>query len=93
MIATMEDGKMVKVKADKKSGLHCDICPDAKGPGTLPEAFAHADRLKSPMKRAGERGENRWTPISWDEALDTIAEKLMFYRDTYGPESIAVIVG
>ena len=93
MTATMENGKMVKVKADKKSGLHCDICPDAKGPFTLPEVFAHPNRLKYPMKRAGERGENRWTRISWDEALDTIAEKLMFYRDEFGPESIAMVLG
>lgn len=93
MIATIEDGKMIKVKADKKSGMHCDICPDAKGPATLPEAFAHPKRLTHPMKRAGERGENRWARISWDEALDTIAEKLMFYRDTFGPESIAMVLG
>ncbi len=93
MTATMENGKMLKVKADKKSGLHCDICPDAKGPFTLPEVFAHPNRLKYPMKRAGERGENRWTRISWDEALDTIAEKLMFYRDEFGPESIAMVLG
>jgi anaerobic selenocysteine-containing dehydrogenase len=45
------------------------------------------------MKRAGERGENRWTEISWDEALDTIAEKLKFYRDEFGPESIAMVLG
>ncbi len=93
MTATIEDGKVVKMMADKKSGLHCDICPDAKGPFTLPEAFVHPNRLQYPLKRAGERGENRWTRISWDEALDTIAEKLIFYRDTYGPESIAIILG
>ena len=33
-----------------------------------------ATRLHYPLKRAGERGENRWKRISWDEALDTIAE-------------------
>ncbi len=93
MIATMENGEMIKVKADQKSGLHCDICPDSKGPFTLPEVFAHPKRLKHPMKRAGERGENCWTEISWDEALDTIAEKLKFYRDEFGPESIAMVLG
>jgi anaerobic selenocysteine-containing dehydrogenase len=45
------------------------------------------------MKRAGERGENRWIRITWDEALDTIAEKMKHYRDTYGPESIAMVLG
>src|ERR1019366_7267790 len=93
MLADIEDGKLVRARADKKSGLHCDICPDAKGPYTFPEVFVHPNRLKYPMKRAGEKGENRWTRISWDEALDTIAQKLIFYRDTYGPESIAMILG
>ena len=31
------------------------------------------ERLKYPMKRAGKRGENKWTRISWDEALDIVA--------------------
>ena len=93
MTAVMEDGKMVKAIADKKSGMPCDICPDAKGPFAIPEVSRHKERLQYPMKRAGERGENRWTRISWDEALDTIAEKLMYYRDTFGPESIAIVLG
>ncbi len=93
MIATLENGEISKVKADNKSGLHNDICPDAKGPYTRPEAFSHPARLKYPMRRAGDRGENRWTRISWDEALDTVAEKLSFYRDEFGPESIAMVLG
>ena len=41
MTAIMEDGKMVKAIADKKSGLPCDICPDAKGPFAIPEVSRH----------------------------------------------------
>lgn len=93
LTATFEDGKMVKAIADKNSGMPCDICDTAKGPGTIPEVHSHPKRLKFPMKRAGEKGQNLWTRISWDEALDTIAEKLMFYRDTFGPESIAMVLG
>lgn len=88
-----ENGKMIKVVADSKSGQHVDICDAAKGPGTIPEAHSHGKRLQFPMKRAGERGENRWIRITWEEALDTIAEKMRFYRDTYGPESIAMVLG
>ena len=33
------------------------------------ETFYHPDRLKYPLKRVGERGENKWERISWDEAL------------------------
>lgn len=88
-----EHGKMIKVVADSRSEQHCDICDAAKGHSTIPEAHSHGKRLQFPMKRAGERGENRWIRISWDEALGTIAEKMTFYRDTFGPESIAMVLG
>jgi len=37
-----------------------------------------------PMKRAGEKGEGKWQRISWDEALDTIANKLKYYKKSTG---------
>jgi anaerobic selenocysteine-containing dehydrogenase len=88
-----ENGKMVKAIADSRSGLHCDICDCMKGPNTIPEVHSHGKRLQFPMKRAGERGQNLWTRITWDEALDTIAEKMKLYRDSFGPESIAMVLG
>jgi anaerobic selenocysteine-containing dehydrogenase len=93
LLATVEDGKMVEAKADSVSGLPCDICPDNKGPITIPDTFNHEERLRYPLRRAGAKGENRWERISWDEALDSIAERLIRYRDEYGPESIAMILG
>jgi len=45
-------------------------------------------RVKYPLKRVGEKGEGKWQRISWDEALDTIADKLKYYKETYGPLSI-----
>ncbi|MDO8473673.1 MAG: molybdopterin-dependent oxidoreductase [Dehalococcoidia bacterium] len=45
-------------------------------------------RLKYPMKRAGRRGEAKFERISWDEALDTIANKLVETKKNYGPFSI-----
>lgn len=41
------------------------------------------------MKRAYEdRGKMKWERTTWDEALDTICEKVRYYQTTYGPESI-----
>ncbi len=41
-------------------------------------------RIRYPLKRAGARGENRWKRISWDEALDEIAEQLVETLSTRG---------
>ena len=46
------------------------------------------NRVMYPMKRAGEKGEGKWQRISWDEALDTIADKLKYYKEKFGPYSI-----
>ena len=45
-------------------------------------------RLLYPMRRAGEKGDGCFTRISWDEALDEIAEKLRAIRAEYGSEAI-----
>lgn len=38
------------------------------------EIFAHAKCLLTPLRRVGERGEQRWEACSWDEALDMLVE-------------------
>lgn len=45
-------------------------------------------RLKYPMKNVGERGKPKFERISWEEALDTIAEKIKEIKEKYGPYSI-----
>lgn len=47
-----------------------------------------AERLLYPMVRVGERGEGRFKRVSWDEALDRIAKKMIELKDTYGPTAI-----
>jgi anaerobic selenocysteine-containing dehydrogenase len=45
------------------------------------EASAQTDR---------ESGENKWKEISWDQAMDEIADKLKALKEKYGPETLAV---
>ncbi len=82
------DGVVYKVDgnpADPKSrGLLC-----ARGQGG-PSFMYDPDRLQSPMIRSGERGEGKFQEVSWDEALDHTAEKLLELKDKYGEESLAV---
>jgi len=59
-----------------------------------PMAYAFArepynpNRVKYPMKRVGQRGEGKFERISWPEALDTIANKMVEIKRNYGPYSI-----
>ena len=52
------------------------------------------NRIIHPMKRAREdRGKMKWEQTTWDEALDTICEKVRYFQTTYGPESIVCFGG
>lgn len=53
----------------------------------------HPDQLLHPLKRQGERGENRWQRISWEQALDEIAAKLQALKTEHGAECLATIEG
>ncbi len=47
----------------------------AKGPATLNQT-RDPDRILHPMRRSAARGENKWTRVTWDEALDDIAARI-----------------
>ena len=46
-----------------------------------------------PLKRIGERGDNKWERISWDQALDEIAAKLEKLKAQFGAETLSLIEG
>jgi anaerobic selenocysteine-containing dehydrogenase len=48
----------------------------------------HPDRLLYPQKRIGAKGAVKFQRISWDEALDTIADRLKTISAEYGSEAI-----
>ncbi|HLF13800.1 MAG TPA: molybdopterin-dependent oxidoreductase [Bacteroidota bacterium] len=51
----------------------------------------HPDRLKGPMKRTANPGSGRWEPITWDEALKIIAERLTELRGGQKSRQVAVL--
>ena len=85
------NNKLVGVEGDEEhphnKGRLCVRCL------TLPEYLNHPQRITTPLKRAGERGENKWTEISWDEALDTVADKAKELQAKYGMDTVVVIQG
>ncbi|MDK1023797.1 MAG: molybdopterin-dependent oxidoreductase [Gammaproteobacteria bacterium] len=46
------------------------------------------DRLLYPLKRAGERGEGKWNRVSWDDALNDIADAMLDAIEEKGPHTI-----
>jgi anaerobic selenocysteine-containing dehydrogenase len=81
----------VKIQGDPESPLNKGkMCP--KGLASI-EHLYHPDRLKYPLMRTGERGEGKWKRISWDEALDRIAGKILDIKKKHGIESVAVGMG
>ncbi|MER2027342.1 MAG: molybdopterin-dependent oxidoreductase, partial [Lachnospiraceae bacterium] len=49
-------------------------------------------RMKGPSIRRGEPGSDDFEDVSWEEALDYTGSELRRIIDTYGPESVAVVV-
>ena len=90
-ILTVEDGKVVKARPDPDGPLN-------RGRGcvkgmSIIEQMYHPDRLLRPRRRIGPKGSGRWEDISWEEAYDAIAARLMEIREESGPESVAIITG
>ena len=86
VLLEVKDGKIVGVKGDKEHPIsHGYICP--KGMACM-EIIYHSERLTKPLMRVGERGEGKFKEISWDEALDIIAKKLLETREKWGAESV-----
>ena len=86
-LVTVENGRVTKVAPNPEhpssQGAFC-----IKGIRGLPDLTYHKDRVLYPMKRTGARGDGQWQRISWDEALDTIADRMMAVRTRYGAPAL-----
>ena len=84
VVAVVENGVIHKLNPNpenpKSRGMLC-----ARGNAGIQQVYDPA-RLKRPLIRDGQRGEGKWRPASWDEALDFAAQKLADTRTKYGPQ-------
>lgn len=91
VIATVKNGRVVHLEGNPEDPMsQGHMC--AKGMSGI-QALYNPNRNKYPMIRVGERGENKWKRISWDEALDIIAKKLIEAKKEYGAESVFCSTG
>lgn len=84
--AHVREGKVVKTSpAEQPNPEFNRIC--LRGLSHVENVY-HPDRVLYPMKRAGERGEDKWERISWEDAISEIAEKFKGFREEFGDSSI-----
>ncbi len=81
------DGKITYMESDNTGNTDLQARACLRG-RSMRRWINSADRLMYPMKRVGKRGEGKFEKISWEEAIDTIAEKLKYTIDTYGNDAI-----
>ncbi len=87
----LKDGKVIRVTGNEDDPQwKGKVCPKSQ---FLLQLHNSPDRLTQPLKRVGERGEGKFEPISWDQALDEIAAKLDAVRAEHGPEALALFAG
>ena len=86
MVVTVEEDKVTKVRGNPdhpftRGGL-CVKVTD------FPNHLYAAERLTTPLRRVGAKGEGRFEPISWDDALDEITSRYADIIATDGAEAI-----
>ena len=91
LVVGVKNNRIVKIKGDPDGYLNKGyVC--AKG--TLShDRLRHPDRLQYPLRRIGDRGENKWQRISWSDAIEEICENLHKIKDTYGAKGVAFCQG
>ena len=87
----VKDGKVIKIEGQDGHPVNDGkLC--TKGLANRQYLYRQ-DRIMTPLRRVGERGEGRFEEISWEEAYREIADQLNRIKGEYGPESVAFFSG
>ena len=86
LLATVEGGRVVRIQGDPEqsftAGFACaKVNRDA-------ELVHSPERLKTPLRRTGRKGEGKFAPVSWDDALDEIVARWQAIVAESGPLAI-----
>ncbi len=88
-IATVENGRVTRLDPDHDHPNGGVICVKGKA---APELVYNTDRLNYPLKRTRPKDDPDpgWERVSWDEALNNIAQRLRSIRECYGAKAVAL---
>ena len=86
--AHVKDGRVTKVVGNPDHPLSRGmLCP--RGAGATGMIY-DPDRLQKPLVRRQKRGEDVFEEVSWDSALNRVAEGLLAVKKNHGPEAVAL---
>ncbi|MBW2257841.1 MAG: molybdopterin-dependent oxidoreductase, partial [Deltaproteobacteria bacterium] len=88
VLAHVREGQVTKITGNPTHPLSRGrLCP--RGTGGIGLLY-DPDRLKKPLIRREKRGSQVFDEVSWETALDYVAENLLKIREKYGPEAMAL---
>lgn len=89
-VATVRDGRLWKIEGNPLDPLSRGrLCP--RGTAGVGAHF-DPDRLRAPLLRVSHRGQEEWKAVTWDEALNFVAERMQRIKAECGPQSMAAFI-
>src|SRR5437763_299974 len=86
LLAEVEDGRVLRVKGDPEQPFTAGFaCAKVNRDADLVHS---PERLQTPLRRTGPKGEGKFAPISWDAALDEIASRWQAIIAESGPTAL-----
>ncbi|MBW2064839.1 MAG: molybdopterin-dependent oxidoreductase [Deltaproteobacteria bacterium] len=83
--AYVKDGVIIKVEGTKENH-HSQGTLCSKGAATRQYVY-HKDRIRTPLLKKGKGKSAQFEPISWGQALDIIADRVLEIKAESGPEA------
>jgi len=90
VLAYVKDGDVIKIEGDPNYTNLGGLC--CRGNIAL-KHVNHPARINHCLKRAGEKGENKWEQIPWDQGIREVAERLNQIKEESGAEAVATAGG
>lgn len=89
VLVRVADGRVVKLEGNPMHPVNTgSLCPKGQA---APELLYNPDRLTQPMRR--DRSTGQWSPITWEEAVRLVAQKLKAIRESGHPERAVLMYG
>ena len=91
IVVHLEKGRIISAERETDFPVEKGyFCPKLRAAADI---VYSTDRVKTPLIKEEKEGKAIWKEVSWKQALDTIAEKLDFFKTTYGAESVCWMRG